>query len=230
MNIKRSIVVLILLLVATKSFSQGAAFSVPNYEAIKKEIQNKDSKFNYKKQLQRLQNCDTTLTGEEYRYLYFGYVFQPEYNPYSRSADEEALSKYYQSETIDAKDYPEIIRLATHSISVDPFDLRQMNFLSYIYHLSGDEVMAKKIAAKFRGIFEAILSSGDGKTCETGFHVLTVGHEYVFLNVFELQSVSQSLVDHCDYLKFEKGKYKIDGIYFDITQMQKKEMEVISGK
>lgn len=230
MNIKRNIIVLILLLVATKSFSQGAKFSAPDYEAIKKEIQNKDSKFFYKKQLQRLQSCDTTLTGEEYRYLYFGYFFQPEYNPYARSTDEEALSKYYKSETIAAKDYPEIIRLATHAISVNPFDLRQMNFLSYIYNLNGDEVMAKKMTAKFRGIFEAILSSGDGRTCETGFHVLTVGHEYVFLNVFELQSVSQSLVNHCDYLEFEKGKYKIDGIYFDITQMQKKEIEIIGGK
>jgi len=230
MNQKKFLVVFFLLGFFARSFSQEVAFKAPDYQAIKNEILKKDSKFNYKKQLQRLQDSDTTLTNEEYRYLYFGYFFQPEYSPYSVSPDEEALSKYYRSETIEAKDYPEIIRLATHSISKDPFDLRQMNFLAYIYHLSGDEVMAKKTSAKFQGIFEAILSSGDGKSCETGFHVLTVGHEYVFLNVFELQSVSQSLIDHCDYLKFEKGKYKIEGIYFDITQMQKKEMEIISDK
>ena len=227
---KRTLILLLLLIGITKSISQTNSFKAPDYKEIKKEIQKSDSKFNYKKQLQRLQDCDTTLTNEEYRYLYYGYSFQPEYNPYSRSADEEALSKYYKSEKIEDKDYPEIIRLASHSISKDPFDLRQMNFLAYIYHLSGDEVMAKKVSAKFQGIFQAILSSGDGKTCETGFHVLTVGHEYVFLNVFELQSVSQSLVDHCDYLAFEKGKYKADGIYFDITVMQEKEMEVIGGK
>lgn len=120
-------------------------------------------------------------------------------------------------------DYDEIIKLANHSLSDFPFDISQLNYLAYIYHLKGDEESAKIAAIKFHSIVNVILSSGDGKQCETGFHVLLVEHEYIILNLFELESKSQSLNGNCDYLAFEKGKYKVDGIYFNIEKMLENE-------
>ncbi|HEU4788539.1 MAG TPA: DUF4919 domain-containing protein, partial [Flavobacterium sp.] len=132
---------------------------------------------------------------------------------------------YFTSDSIYEKDYDEIIKLSEHSISLFPFDLRQMNYLGYIYHLKGDNVAAKKMSNRFQNILEAILSSGNGEKCETGMHVISVSHEYVFLNMFRLESISQSLVGNCDYLAFEKGKYKIDGVYFNIQKMLENESE-----
>ena len=45
----------------------------------------------------------------------------------------------------------------------------------------------------------------------------------LMLNVFEIESKSQALVGNCDYLSFEKGKYKVDGIYFNIEKMLENE-------
>lgn len=217
---KKSIVITaILIALSSKTYSQEKSFSAPDYELIKKNIQDKNSNYYYPKLMARMIANDTLLSREDYRYLYFGYVFDSKYNAYFKSPDEEKLSKYLSAEKIEEKDYDEIIKIAEHSISEFPFDLRQMNYLGYIYQLKGDEAAVKKMANRFQGIFEAILSSGNGEKCETGLHVISVSHEYVFLNMFRLESESQSLVGNCDYLAFEKGKYKVDGIYFNIQKM-----------
>ncbi|PZX95228.1 DUF4919 domain-containing protein [Flavobacterium aquariorum] len=215
----------ILIITFTKTYAQEISFKVPDYELIKKNIQDKKSNYYYPKLLERMIANDTLLTNEDYRHLYFGYVFNPKYDAYFRSPDEEKLSKYFTSDSIYEKDYDEIIKLSEHSISLFPFDLRQMNYLGYIYHLKGDDVAAKKMSNRFQSILEAILSSGNGEQCETGMHVISVSHEYVFLNMFRLESTSQSLVGNCDYLAFEKGKYKIDGVYFNIEKMLENERE-----
>jgi hypothetical protein len=38
--------------------------------------------------------------------------------------------------------------------------------------------------------------------------------------MFELRATAQSLVGNCDYLSFEKGKYKIEGLFFDIRKIR----------
>ncbi|GEM55229.1 DUF4919 domain-containing protein [Flavobacterium branchiophilum NBRC 15030 = ATCC 35035] len=228
---KKIILILtILILLSNNTFSQVKKYEIPDYKLIKKNIEDKSSNYYYPKLLERMTSNDSLLNNEDYRHLYFGYVFNQKYSSYFRSPDEEKLKKYYQSDKINEKDYNEIIKLAEHSISLFPFDLRQMNFLAYIYHLKGDEISAKNISNRFHKIIEAIISSGNGEKCETGFHVISVSHEYVLLNLFELQNNSQSLVGNCDYMAFEKGKYKIDGMYFSIEKILENEMKLFDRK
>lgn len=221
---------LIFLIIGTTVFAQEITFKAPDYKAIEKEIQDKKSTFYYPVLMEKLVKSDTLLTTEEYRHLYFGYVFQPKYNAFWKSPDDEKLRKFYNKETYNSKDYDEIIKLINRSLESFPFDLKQLNFLSYIYHLKGDEELAKKTSIKFDNIVGAILSSGDGKQCETGFHVLLVDHEYMLLNIFELTTNGQSLIGKCDYLSFEKGKYKVDGIYFNIEKMLENESKIFRQK
>ena len=222
----RKILIFILLMILLPNVnSQQLTYQKPDYDLIKKEIQDSSSNFYYPKLLSRLVLFDTTLNVEDYRHLYYGYIFQKDYRPYWTSPDEEKLVKFYKSEKIKERDSDEIIKLASHSISEFPFDLRQMNFMGYIYHLKGDEEMAKKVSLRFHGSFGAIMSSGDGKTCESGYHVISVSHEYVFLNMFQFRMSSQALTGDCDYLSLEKDERNIDGIYFNIKKLFDKNME-----
>ncbi len=220
----------ILILSVNASFSQENSFKKPDYDLIKKNIEDKSSNYYYPKLLERMISNDTLLDNEDYRHLYLGYVFNPKYSSFFKSSTEEKLRKYYQSEKIDEKEYDEIIKLGEQSIKEFPFDLRQMNYLAYIYHLKGDEISAKKISNRFHKIILAIMSTGDGQKCETGLHVISVSHEYVILNLFKLQNISQSLVENCDYMAFEKGKYKVDGIYFSIEKILADEAKLFKGK
>ena len=105
-----------------------------------------------------------------------------------------------------------------------------LNYLGFIYHLKGDEKSAKNISTRFSKIIDAIISTGDGQKCETGFHVISVSHEYALLNIFQLEHKSQSLVGNCDYFSFEKDKYKLEGIYFRIDKILESEMKMFGGK
>ncbi|WNM18027.1 DUF4919 domain-containing protein [Flavobacterium capsici] len=222
---------LLLLLLATSfSFSQSLEFEKPNYNDIKSNINNKDSQLYYPKLIQRLVQNDTLISEEEYKHIYYGYVFHKEYSPYMRSPNEDKIKKYFQEENLSAKDVKKCIDLLKKALKEYPLDFRYLGFLSYLYHLDGDDVSSKKVALNLNGLMDTILSTGDGLTCETAFHVISVSHEYALLNRFDLESKSQSLINNCDYLAFEKGRYKVDGLYFDISKLTESFMSSFGEK
>lgn len=226
---KKSFYILTILL-SFNCFSQQAEFKAPDYEKIKTDIADKNSNFFYNTLLKRLKEKDTLLTADDHLHLYYGYAFQKEYNSFYRFKDEEKLMKYYRMDKLDPKDYGDIIKLCEKGLSDFPFDLKIMNFLSYVYHAKGDEALSKKTNKIFEDIVDAIISTGDGKTCETGFHVLMIGHEYTLLGLFNLEFSGQSLVGNCDYMKLTEGKYRMEGIYFNIEKMMENEMKAFGGK
>lgn len=229
MNLRKCLKILFISITSV-AFSQETTFKAPDYKLIKSNIEDKNSKFYYSNLLQRLSANDTLLSNEEYRHIYYGYVMHPNYNPYGETSKEEKLQKFYRSQELEKKDYTKIIDLANQSLKEFPIDLRLMSFLAYVYHLNGDDLLAKKVSNNFHGLLGAIMSSGDGLECETGFHVISVSHEYVILNMFGLENVSQSLIGNCDYLKFEKDKYKIPGLFFNVNKLQEKNLEILKAK
>jgi uncharacterized protein YegJ (DUF2314 family) len=136
------------------------------------------------------------------------------------------MLEFYRADDIKAKDYDKIISLAEETLTEFPFELRSMNFMAYVYHLKGNEAMAKKISFRVGKIFEAIMSTGDGRTCESSWHVISTTHEYVALNMFRLNSTSQALIgQNCDYLTLEKNEHNVEGLYFNIEQLFSKNAE-----
>jgi len=197
--------------------AQKQEFQAPNYALIKKNVEDKTSEFYYPRLLKRLKVNDTVLTNDQYRHLYYGFTFQKNYKPYKISKKSDELKKFYLGEGITEKDFPQGIKIFEEELEENPFNLRAMNYLAYLHHLNKDEATAKKMSRNFHGLLDAILSSGDGLKCETGFHVIAVPDEYVLLNMFQMETQSQSYSGKCDYLEFEKDKYKVPGLYFDVS-------------
>lgn len=202
-------------------FCQENNFNKPDYKLISKNIGNKNSNFYYPNLLKRLAENDTLISKEEYFHLYYGAVLQKDYDPYKTSKYDEQLSNYYKN--LEEKDIDEFIIVANKSLKEFPLDLRLLNFLGYIYHMNHNDVLSEKMIKNFHGLVGVIMSTGDGIKCENGFHVISISHEYVILNLFQLDFASQSLTGNCDYIGFEKGKYKIDGLYFDVSMLFEKQ-------
>ena len=64
----------------------------------------------------------------------------------------------------------------------------------------------------------AILSSGNGKSKESAMHVMSVPDEYVVLRLLGLKKISQKLDTPCDVFELAENNYKINQIYFDVSQ------------
>lgn len=216
---KKNLFYLFILLTFQLTLAQVPKGDKPDYKKIKAAIENKNSSSYYPKLMARFQDRDTTLTNEDYRNLYYGYIFQKEYDPYGMNSNEDKMNEYLKKDTLVESEYKPFIKLAEKSLEEDPFDLKTMNILSYVYELNKDKSLSIKTGHVLNKIIDVIISSGDGLTCDSAFHVITVSHEYTILSVFELGAKGQSLIGQCDYLEFEKGKYKVDGLYFDVSKL-----------
>lgn len=216
------------LLLATVSFSQQTEFKAPSYAAIEKNVQDTSSKFYYPELLKKLKTGSNSLSTSEYEHLYFGYVFQPTYKPYGIFSKDKELQVYYQKDP-DMEDIPALKTLLQEALDEFPFDFTAMMFLSYIYHLEGDEEKSALLSKHFEGFAKAIRNSGDGLTCETAMHVISVSHEYHMLQLFDIESIGQSFDGTCDLLQLDQEQYTIPGLYFNVSQIQKKNLTLIKS-
>ena len=217
-----------LLLLSIVGFSQITDFKAPDYSSIEKDIQDTQSDYYYPQLMQQLKTGTAVLTASQYEHLYYGYVFQTAYNPYAVFSKDEELDTYYKKEP-DMEDIPRLQILLREALDEFPFDFTAMMFLSYIYHLNGEEEKSELLSKHFEGFAKAIMASGDGLTCETGLHVIAVEHEHHMLQLFDLQHISQSFDGTCDFLTLDPEYYTLPGIYFNVSQLQKKNPAILKS-
>ena len=69
------------------SFSAGAEARLKvkkvDFEQVKKDTQDPKSRYYYPRLMKSFQSNDTVMSIDAYRDLYYGYVFQEDYNPFS---------------------------------------------------------------------------------------------------------------------------------------------------
>ena len=201
-------------------FSLTARDSKPvpvNYKKIKKEISKKSSEFYYPKLMERYLDGDPSLTLEEKRHLYYGYIYQPGYAG-GLSITNEYLMELLDNEDPDDSVLNQIISSCDSILEKDPFNVRALNYQLMSYDALEDQFGYEKVLTKLKVIVHAILSSGDGLKKKSAFYVIAVSDEYFIISVLGYEfGGRQSLIEHYDYLELAKNKDKIKGFYFDIS-------------
>jgi len=200
----------------------------PDYNHIEKIIVDENSPYYYPVLFERYKRSDTTLTLQDFRVLYYGYLFHDSYKVYGMSDYVDSVNAILYQATLTTEDYKEIIRLEELILEEFPFNLRDIYTLTNAYYQIGDILSTIKMDYKLNMLAGAILSTGDGKKDNTAWHVISVSHEYDILGYLGFQYAgSQTLTNkNCDYLEVTKNKYKIDGFYFDVSMLLKKQAEL----
>lgn len=197
----------------------GQAFKTPNYSEIEKNIKKEGTNLYYPTLLQRFTSGDSTFTTEELQHLYYGFQFQNNYSSFDLGGLSDSLSKIFnKEEELTADDYNTVIRICEKYVQTYPFNCRYYFYLSYAYKQLGNQKEKVNITSnKIKNFFHAIESSGSGLTFEDRLYVIQVSHEYDYLQLLGLNSISQSLIETTDYLKLEKNELDIEGLYFDVS-------------
>lgn len=199
-------------------FAQQWNFEKPDYRKIKTEISDERSEFFYPTLLDRYTSGDSTLSLEEKRHLYYGYTFQSAYSPYGRSDYEDSLRSVATRDSLVGRDYAAILVYTDRLLAYNPFDLRAINYRLFAHDKLGNRDGFAGNLARMRIIVDAIMSSGNGKTKETAFYVISTAHEYDLINILGLQfGGKQSLIEHYDYLTLARNEPGIEGLYFDVS-------------
>ena len=115
--------------------------------------------------MERYRMGDSTMTIDEKRHLYFGYVFQPSYNPADTSQYNTRMATVLNKQYFSDQDYEEVLQYAEALLKEDP-SICVLNAKLLVLHKRTTE--AYRRTAKQRNIVQqAIISTGDGMSKST---------------------------------------------------------------
>jgi hypothetical protein len=215
---KSLLILSILLIHCTLLHGQDWSFKKPDYKKIEKSIKKKKSNLYYAKLMDRFQQSDSTLTLKERRYLYYGYTFDSNYSPYSRSKFSDSLRAIFNKEELAEEDLTKIIEFGDAILAENPFDLNAMNYQLYAFDQQKEYKKLNNKIVQLNILLDALFSSGNGKNKKDAFYVINTSHEYNMLDVLGLGfGGSQSLRGHYDYLTVAENDAGIEGLYFDVS-------------
>lgn len=173
----------------------------PDLEKIKEETFNPSSPYYFPKLMAKYNRNDTTMTNDEYRYFYLGYMFQEDYDPYRTSpysgiTDELRLKATHSKEEIDT-----IRKYAELSLRDNPFDLRQMSFLVHVLKEKRKDMSAKIWEYRLEHLLGAIKGTGTGEDMENAWYVIYPVHEYDMIHLLGYEAIDADFIEPgYDYL------------------------------
>ncbi|QCX39936.1 DUF4919 domain-containing protein [Aureibaculum algae] len=215
---KKILLPIILVFCFSLGFSQNLSIKKPNYNQIKKNISQNNSTLFYPKLLEKFSNADTTMTLKEKRHLYYGFIYQKNYSPYTRSDYNDSLRITLRKKKYETVDLKNIIKYSDSVLKHNPFNLNAINYKIYADKQIKDSIGLIKDYTKMRIITDAMLSSGDGHSKETAYYVISPTHEYSLIKLLGYEfGGKQSLIDHFDYLTLKENEFLIEGLYFDVS-------------
>ncbi|MBA4167145.1 MAG: DUF4919 domain-containing protein [Chitinophagaceae bacterium] len=202
-------------LMAMQGYAQGT-FEMVDRQKVEQLVNDASMATFYPTLLERFNAFDTTLTLSDYRLLYYGFVFQPEY---LWNADQRRKE---MNRAIKADQYARVIQLADSVLRTNPVSLTAYYYRTYAM-LNADEndSACQKYIKRYTGLRNAILSSGDGQHCNTAFKTIYLEDEdEIMFHHFEMDRPRDQFLQYsCDrFLVTPSGTYLNTEIFFDISE------------
>jgi len=194
--------------------AQNASVEIPNF------------KDKYSEYVAQLENGKTDINYTDFRNSFL------ESKQYSKkNTNYDSLKKQVYAE-IKNRNFNEIIKLTKAMLGIDYTSMFAHKYLQQTYKILGDTVNRNKYHDIEFGLLNSITKSGDGKTCETGWHVTQIEEEYFIISMLgatpQSQGISSGGKNSCDKMvvKTEEGESKT--YYFEankVFEMEKKMFE-----
>ena len=227
MKTQRKFFLLLAVAIATLAFNTVAQYRFEvkdiDFDKIKKETLDKDSRYYYPKLVRSFKSNDTIMNFEAYRMLYYGFVFQEDYNPFRSVtlANQDEVEDLYYKQNLNRDECDRIEEFAVMALDNNLFDIDQLN--NYIYALKQKKKYARAAVRQYRldKLIAAIMSSGRGTQNEPWI-VIFPEHEYNIVNL--LGYVAQDHIEldgGIDCIKAVKidDSSKAKDFYFDVAMM-----------
>lgn len=169
--------------------------------------------------MNRYKMSDPTLTMEEKRHLYYGFIFQKEYSPFEYTKYRDSLIKYSKKKIFNKKNLYRIIVNTNKVLRVNPFDLSALKFQVFAFKVLKLESDIEYKKEKIRIIEDAMLSSGDGLQKSSAYYVINTSHEYELIDMIGYEYANKRRVSapNHQYLNILENNQNIKGLYFDVT-------------
>ena len=185
MKSRKNIILLIFGITLLQIFpAKSQVVSNINLGEVKNTI-TQSGKHSYQNLIKRLCEADTTLRPADFKDIYYGQIFEPKYLPLD---DEKSLNNI-QLQIITNKTDSADMELDAY-LNEHPVSLSGIYSKMVILNQKKETATLNKWKVIYRGLIQAIIDSGDGKTETTAMVVAHVADEYKVLPALGTQSVS----------------------------------------
>lgn len=213
-------ILLSVLFACLSASSELRAQQAPDNDSILRATIDQASPYYYPALYSRYTSGDTTLTAEDYRHLYYGYVWRPEYKPFETPPARDRLLGVLEKDSLTTNDFRKIIEYGQEIMRSEPFDPSTINFMIYAYGALGDTLDARINYHRLNGVLGAIESSGTGLSEDSPWHVLYFSHTRDLLSSLDIvcgkERVISRSVAYMPLLARQKG---VKGYYFDFGRI-----------
>lgn len=200
----------------------------PDLNEIRESTLNPSSPYYFPKLKKKYESNDTTMTSDEYRHFYLGYMFQEDFDPYRVSPYANVTDDLRMKATHSKEEIDTIRKYAQLALNDNPFDLRQMSFLVHVLKEKRKDMSAKIWEYRLEHLLGAIKSTGTGESKDKAWYVIYPMHEYDMVQLLGYEATDAEYIEPgYDYLTVvpdESNKTKRDksanGFYFNIIVPQ----------
>jgi hypothetical protein len=201
--------------------AQHFSYTPVDFKTVRSAVTSKKSVFYYPVLFERYRNNDTTLSHEEFRYLYYGYTFQDEYRPYAVHDADSLVTDLMGKDNPTTEDFSVILGHCREILQLHPFSIRILLTSAIACSRMGNTIEATLYYFKYRSILSAILSSGDGATEQSAWSVILISDEVELIRSLEfVPSGKQKMIAKslCEFIYVMANDYGVEGFYFDISR------------
>lgn len=195
-------------------------FHVPDYEYIQSI-----GKPAYEALVERFYAQDSTLSLADMQTVYYGSAF---YNRLSTAVGAKSVNEMLE------KNAPmgDVIAFSMGYLMACPVDLEMLMYMAVIAHMNNDTAGVYKYYWMVSSLADAIMSTGDGMSDSTAFHVVTVADEYTIMRyLLEVKPNGQTLTSTmCDRFEATTQSGRNIQIYFDVQLVLALENRMFSDK
>ncbi|MDE7414620.1 MAG: DUF4919 domain-containing protein [Muribaculaceae bacterium] len=189
---------------ANQSQTKRYVVKKPDLSEIQRATLDPNSDYYYPKLVAKYEKKDTTMTPNEFRYYYLGYMFQEDFDPYRTSPYTDKTDRLRSKTKHTKSEMDTIENYATLALADNPFDLRQMSFLVHVLKEQKKDMRAKLWEYRLENLLGAIMSTGTGKDIDNPWYVIYPMHEYDVAQLLGYEAVDvQYPRDGFDYLIVE---------------------------
>lgn len=201
---------------------QQAVQAQPNYEEIKKNIEDPLSPSYYPDLLQRFSASDSTLTMEDFQHLYFGGVFHKNYDLQQIQEAEKLIRlANYEGDHLIAYELADSL-LKEYPISIQAYF--EKAYACFNLKRFDEEDFNNK---RYKILIRAILSLRDGKTFDSAYHANLPNDEYETLKFLRLEYKEVSEIEYSgnsyDVFSLKPNKSKLKELYFNVSRQARVE-------
>lgn len=198
----------------------------PDLEEIRIATLDPHNKYYFPELMKKYMAKDTTMNAEEYRYLYLGYMFQEDYDPYRTSPYVDVTEGLRDKENLTNAEMDTIVKYVTMALDDNPFDLGQMSYLVSVLKRHKKPMRATIWEYRLENLLAAIKSTGTGEDADNAWFVIYPMHEYNMVQLLGYEAVdidySEPGIDHLLVVPDGTVKHKrpAEGFYFNVLVPQ----------